>query len=175
MPRPLDAEVHGHGDLHGRDARAVPQAGQRDVGEPQVLQPEYRLLAEEVVDAQDLALGQQPVQPGVQVAGRGQVVPERLLDRDPAVAQQPGRAEVLHDGAKQRRRHLQVVHRPPPGADRRGQPPVLGLLDGTQQGQGRLLLVGGEPGTGKSLLLARAGEEAGRRGFRVVAAAAQTT
>src|ERR1700734_186775 len=49
---------------------------------------------------------------------------------------------------------------------------VLGLLDGTQQGQGRLLLVEGEPGTGKSLLLALAGEEAGRRGFRVVAAAA---
>jgi DNA-binding CsgD family transcriptional regulator len=49
---------------------------------------------------------------------------------------------------------------------------VLGLLDGTQQGQGRMLLVEGEPGTGKSLLLARAGEEAGRRGFRVVAAAA---
>ncbi len=49
---------------------------------------------------------------------------------------------------------------------------VLALLDGTQQGQGRVLLVEGEPGTGKSLLLARAGEEAGRRGFRVVAAAA---
>jgi hypothetical protein len=42
---------------------------------------------------------------------------------------------------------------------------VLGLLDGTQQGRGRLLLVEGEPGTGKSLLLAQAGEEAGRRGF----------
>lgn len=26
---------------------------------------------------------------------------------------------------------------------------VLGLLDGTQQGQGRVLLVEGEPGTGK--------------------------
>ena len=49
---------------------------------------------------------------------------------------------------------------------------VLGLLDGTQQCQGRVLLVEGEPGTGKSLLLARAGEEAGRRGFRVVAVSA---
>ena len=47
---------------------------------------------------------------------------------------------------------------------------VLGLLDGTQQRQGRALLVEGEPGSGKSLLLARAGEEAGRPGFRVVAA-----
>ena len=49
---------------------------------------------------------------------------------------------------------------------------VLSLLDGTPQGQGRVLLVEGEPGTGKSMLLARASEEAGRRGFRVVAAAA---
>jgi DNA-binding CsgD family transcriptional regulator len=49
---------------------------------------------------------------------------------------------------------------------------VLGLLDSTQQGQGQVLLVEGEPGTGKSLLLARAGEEAGHRGFLLVAAAA---
>jgi predicted ATP-dependent serine protease len=46
---------------------------------------------------------------------------------------------------------------------------VLGLLDSTQQGQ--VLLVEGEPGTGKSLLLARADEEAGHRGFLLVAAA----
>ena len=42
---------------------------------------------------------------------------------------------------------------------------VLGLLDGTQQGQGRVLLVEGEPGTGESLLLARAGEEQAGGGF----------
>ena len=49
---------------------------------------------------------------------------------------------------------------------------VLGLLDSTQQGQGQVLLVEGEPGTGKSLLLARADEEAGHRGFLLVVAAA---
>jgi hypothetical protein len=49
---------------------------------------------------------------------------------------------------------------------------VLGLLDSTQQGQGQVLLVEGEPGTRKSLLLARAGEEAGHRGFLLVAVAA---
>src|SRR6201996_7331065 len=49
---------------------------------------------------------------------------------------------------------------------------VLGLLDGTQQGHGQVLLVEGEPGTGKSLLLTRAGEEAGHRGFVLVAVAA---
>jgi len=40
-----------------------------------------------------------------------------------------------------------------------------------QQGQGQVLLVEGEPGTGKSLLLARADEEAGHCGFLLVAAA----
>jgi hypothetical protein len=54
-----------------------------------------------VVDAQDLALAQQPVQPGIQLASRRQVVAERLLDCDPAVAQQLRRAELLHDKAEQ--------------------------------------------------------------------------
>jgi hypothetical protein len=50
----LDAEVFGHSDLHGRDGPAIPQLGQRDVGEPQVLQPDDGLLAQEVIRAQDL-------------------------------------------------------------------------------------------------------------------------
>ena len=49
---------------------------------------------------------------------------------------------------------------------------VLGLLDSMQQGHGQVLVVEGEPGTRKSLLLARAGEEAGHRGFLLVVAAA---
>jgi hypothetical protein len=53
-----------------------------------------------VVDAQDLALAQQPVQPGVQLVGRRQVVAERLLDRDPAVAQELRRAELVDDGGE---------------------------------------------------------------------------
>ena len=87
-----------------------------------------------MIDAQDLALAQQPVQPGVQLAGRGQVVAERLLDRDPALAQQPGRAEVLHDGAEQGRGHLQVVQRPFCAADPRGEAAVeRGVGDVTVQ------------------------------------------
>jgi len=39
-------------------------------------------------------------------------VAERLLDGDPALAQEPGRAEVIHDGTEQGRGHLQVVQRP---------------------------------------------------------------
>ena len=49
---------------------------------------------------------------------------------------------------------------------------VLGLLASTGKCQGKVLLVEGDPGTGKSLLLATAGREARARDFRLVAAAA---
>jgi predicted ATPase len=49
---------------------------------------------------------------------------------------------------------------------------VLSLLAGTAEGQGNILLVEGDPGTGKSLLLAAAAREARERGFSLVTAAA---
>jgi len=49
---------------------------------------------------------------------------------------------------------------------------VLRLLASTAEGQGMILLVEGDPGTGKSLLLAAAAREAQKRGFPVVAAVA---
>ena len=45
---------------------------------------------------------------------------------------------------------------------------VLSLLAGTAEGQGKVLLVEGDPGTGKSLLLAAAAREARARGFSLV-------
>ena len=113
----FDAEVLGHRDLHLGDAPAIPQIGKRQVSESQVLKANDRFLAEEVVDTQDLVLAQDRVQPGVQVAGRAQVVAERLLDGNPAVAQELGLAEVFDDGSEQRRRHLKVIQRPPAAAD----------------------------------------------------------
>lgn len=61
--------------------------------------------------------------------------------------------------------------RPMPGRDAEYEA-VLGLLASTLEGRGTVLLVEGDPGTGKSLLLATAGREAHRRGFHLVAAAA---
>jgi hypothetical protein len=54
-----------------------------------------------VVDAQDLVLAHHPVQPGVQFPCRVQVVAERFLDGDLAVAHKLGRCEVLYDGSEQ--------------------------------------------------------------------------
>ena len=45
---------------------------------------------------------------------------------------------------------------------------VLSLLASTAEGQGKILLVEGDPGTGKSLLLAAAAQEARERGFSLV-------
>jgi DNA-binding CsgD family transcriptional regulator len=49
---------------------------------------------------------------------------------------------------------------------------VLSLLASTAEGQGKVLLVEGDPGTGKSLLLAAAAREARVRGFSPVTAVA---
>jgi DNA-binding CsgD family transcriptional regulator len=49
---------------------------------------------------------------------------------------------------------------------------VLSLLASTAEGQGKILLVEGDPGTGKSLLLAAAAREARDRGFPLVTAVA---
>jgi hypothetical protein len=49
---------------------------------------------------------------------------------------------------------------------------VLSLLASTAEGQGKVLLVEGDPGTGKSLLLAAAAREARERGFSPVTAVA---
>ena len=49
---------------------------------------------------------------------------------------------------------------------------VLSLLASTAEGQGKILLVEGDPGTGKSLLLAAAAREARVRGFSLVTAVA---
>jgi hypothetical protein len=62
----LDAEVFGHGDVNLGNTVAVPQRGQRLVGEPQALQLDDRLLAQKVVDAQDLVFIEHRTQPGIE-------------------------------------------------------------------------------------------------------------
>ena len=55
---PLDAELLGDRDLHVLDAAAAPQRLEQRVAEAQRQQVLHRLLAEIVIDAKDLLLGE---------------------------------------------------------------------------------------------------------------------
>ena len=79
----LDAELLGHRDLHVGDEVAVPHRLEHRVGEPEHEQVLDRLLAEEVVDAEHVGLGERSVEDLVQLAGGLPVAAERLLHHHP--------------------------------------------------------------------------------------------
>src|SRR4029077_2499899 len=80
---PLDAEALRHRDLDRLDVLAVPQGLEHLVREPEVHDVLHRLLAQEMVDPEDLVLTEDREQVVIELASRGQVVPERLLDHYP--------------------------------------------------------------------------------------------
>ena len=91
---------------------AVPDRAEQRVREPQVEELVEAELPEEVVDPEELVLLDHAVQLPRERLGRGEVVPERLLDHDPRPARQPRAAELRDDDVEQRRRRLEVEHRP---------------------------------------------------------------
>ena len=107
----LDAEALGHRDLHGRDVVAVPDRLEHRVREPQVEDLAEAHLPEEVVDPVQLRLVEVLVDLVVELAGRGEVVSERLLDDDARALGQPGLGQPLDHGAEQERRDLEVEDR----------------------------------------------------------------
>ena len=136
----LHAEVLGHGDLDTLNAVPVPQGLDDGVGEPEEQDVHGRLLAQEVIDAQDLPLIEQFAQLGVQLAGGRQVVAERLLDDDPRLRGQAGGGKAVHDPAEQRGRDLEVEDGTVPAGHRRGHPLVggrVGVVAGHHRQAGR--------------------------------------
>ena len=118
-----DRERLRHVELDVVDVVAVPDRLEEAVREPQREHVLHGLLAEEVVDAEDLLLGEDAVHDGVQRAGRLEVGPERLLhDHACAVGEARG-AERLDDPGHGLRRHGEVVQASHLAADR-----VLGAL-----------------------------------------------
>ena len=107
----LDAEVLGHRDLDARDVQPVPDRLEHRVGEAQVEHLVQAHLAQEVVDAQELGLVEVAVHLGVERAGGGEVVAERLLHDDARVLRQPRLREAADDRAEQGGRDLEVEHR----------------------------------------------------------------
>ena len=81
-----DADVLGHRDLHGVDVVGVPDRLEQRVGEAQREQVLDRLLAQVVVDPEDVPGGEHVVDEPVQRLRRGEVVAERLLHDDASPA-----------------------------------------------------------------------------------------
>ena len=108
----VDPEVLGDRHLHVGDVLAVPDRLQDRVGEAQVGDVHHRLLAEVMVDPQDLLLVEHLAEFGVERARRFEVVAEGLLDHDVGVLGQPGVAEAVDHGGEERGRDLQVEDRP---------------------------------------------------------------
>ena len=106
------AQVLRRGDLHVVDEVAVPDRLEQPVGEPQGHQVLDRLLAQVVVDAEDLLLAQHAQELLVQVDRLGQVGADRLLDHHPhlgvVLVVQPVLAELVHDHGEERRRRGEV-------------------------------------------------------------------
>ena len=112
----LAALLHAHrlrrGDLHMIDPVAVPDRLEQAVGEAERHDALDRVLAEKMVDPEDLVLVQRAQDAGVQFARRIQAVAERLLDHHAApesrlavlvlvLIGQLRLAELLHHGAEE--------------------------------------------------------------------------
>jgi hypothetical protein len=86
----LDAEVLRHRDLDVVDVLAIPDRLEDRVRESQVEDVHHRLLAEEVVDPQELGLVEVLMELLVELARRVEVVAEWLLDDDEGLVGETG-------------------------------------------------------------------------------------
>ena len=102
----------GYVHLHVVDVVAVPDRLEESVGEAEGQDVLHRLLAQEVVDAEDLVLVEDGVHGVVQFLGALQVGAERLLHDDARPFDQVGFAENGEHGTGRRRRDAQVVEAP---------------------------------------------------------------
>ena len=86
-------------------------------------------LPEVVVDPEDVALDESAEQDPIQLARRGEVLPERLLDDDAGAVRAPRLRQLLDDRSEQRRRNRQVVRGvPAPPSSCRSAANVAGSL-----------------------------------------------
>ena len=105
----LEAERLGHVDLHVLDEVAVPDRLEEPVGEAEREDVLRRLLAEEVVDPEDLRLVEDLVHLVVEGHGGREVGAERLLHDDPRPLDQAGLVELVDHVERRLGRHREVV------------------------------------------------------------------
>ena len=108
----LEPERLGDVDLHVVDEVAVPDRLEETVGEAEGQDVLRGLLAQEVVDAEDLRLVEDLVHAGVELLGRLQVGAERLLHDDPRALDEVALLQLLEHRQRRLRRDREVVQPP---------------------------------------------------------------
>src|SRR5690606_29687339 len=88
-----------------------PDRLEKRVRKPEVKQVLDRLLAEIVIDAIDVALGERAVQRLVELARRREIAAERLLDDHARAVGAARVAQMIGDGREQARRQGEIVQR----------------------------------------------------------------
>ena len=113
----LDRQLLRHVDLDVVDVLAVPDRLEQAVAEAKGEDVLHRLLAEEVVDPEDLCLFEHAVQGLVERSRGGEIVAERLLDDQPRALGETGGAEHLHHRRERVRRNGEVDQPPDIGSE----------------------------------------------------------
>ena len=96
----LDAEVLRHRDLHALDVGPVPERLEERIREAEEQHVVDGALAEVVVDPEDVALDERAEQDPIQLARRGEVLPEGLLDDDAGALRAARSRQLFHDRPK---------------------------------------------------------------------------
>jgi len=105
-----EAQRLGHIDLHMVDEVPVPDRLEQAVGEAERQDVLRRFLAQEVVDPEDLLLGEDFMQPGVQRHRAGEIGAEGLLHDDAAALDETGFGQQPNRRQGGGGRHAQIVH-----------------------------------------------------------------
>jgi hypothetical protein len=103
------ADGLGHIDLHMVDEVAVPDRLEQAVREAEREDVLRRLLAEEMIDAEDLLFAEHFVQPAVEFRGALEIRAEGLFHDDARAFHEAGFAEGAHCGQRGVRRHAEVM------------------------------------------------------------------
>src|SRR5579872_4614222 len=108
----LDTKILGHGDLHARDVRPVPERLQKGIRKARVKDAVDRPLAQVMIDAKDGPLLEGAEQNRIQGSRGFQIGSERLLNDDSRFLGAAGFAELLYDRPEENRGDGQVVRGP---------------------------------------------------------------
>src|SRR5262249_2226497 len=107
-----DAEVLGQGNLHVLHVVPVPHRFEEGIREAEVEDVLHRLLAEIVVDAEDLLLRKHAVQHAVEPTRGVEIPAERFLDDDPRVAKAAAEIELSDDRFEKTWWNREIMGRP---------------------------------------------------------------